>query len=276
MSAAIEAALLCLGRHEPAILVRIAEVAGSTPREAGTAMLVTESAIAGTVGGGQLEWRAIEVAREMLADERRTLELRLPLGPALAQCCGGYVALSLQRLAPEDAVALRTDLAAADASLPLVALFGAGHVGRAVATALSPLPCRLQWIDPRPDAFPAAASRRTAIAVEADPVAAVAQLPGGVYVLIMTHSHPLDLDLVEAALRRDDTAWVGLIGSATKRARFEGQLRARGLGPEAIDRLVCPIGITGIEGKEPAVIAVAVAAQFMMAFEANARRGASA
>ncbi len=154
----------------------------------------------------------------------------------------------------------------------LLALFGAGHVGQAVVRALGPLPCRILWIDGRPDLLPAEPAGNVTPRVEAEPVAAVSGLLPGTFVLVMTHSHPLDLDIVEAALRRADLAWVGLIGSDTKRRRFESQLRARGVTQPMIDRLVCPIGIAGIEGKEPAVIAASVTAQLLIAFEAAARR----
>ncbi len=135
-----------------------------------------------------------------------------------------------------------------------------------------PCPVAILWIDGRADLLPAEPAGNVTPRVEAEPVAAVSGLPPGTFVLVMTHSHPLDLDIVEAALRRADLAWVGLIGSDTKRRRFESQLRARGVTQPMIDRLVCPIGIAGIEGKEPAVIAASVTAQLLIAFEAAARR----
>lgn len=142
-------------------------------------------------------------------------------------------------------------------------LFGAGHVGRALALALAPLPVALAWFDPRPEAFPAVLPANAAPAVLGDPAAAVAAAPGGAAVLVMTHSHPLDLAVVAAALARPDLGPVGLIGSATKRARFLARLAAAGLAEAARARLVCPVGVPGISGKEPAVIAAAVAAQVL-------------
>jgi xanthine dehydrogenase accessory protein XdhC len=268
------AAIACLDRGEPAVLVTVSDVLGSAPREAGAAMLVTADAIAGTIGGGHLEWRAIEAARGLLLAAGAESELALPLGPALTQCCGGHVRLKLHRLVEADRVALEQALVEQAARGPLLALFGAGHVGRAVVRALEPLPCRILWIDGRSELLPTEATRHVTPRVEPQPEAAVKALPPGAFVLVMTHSHPLDLDIVEAALRRADLAWVGLIGSDTKRKRFESQLRARGVAKAAVERLVCPIGIAGILGKEPAVIAASATAQLLIAFETMARRDA--
>ena len=269
MAAALSAALSAIERREPVVLVTVVEVLGSAPREAGTSMLVTEHGLAGTIGGGQLEWRALEAARALLAEGGTGRTLELPLGPALQQCCGGHVALRLELLGEADLPRLAEALAEARAALPLVALFGAGHVGRAVVQALGPLPCSLIWVDSRADMFPTTMPANAEARPTADPVAVARRLPAGAFHLVMTHSHPLDLELVATVLERGDFAWLGLIGSETKRRRFESQLRARGLPSE---RLVCPIGIAGIEGKEPPVIAASVAAQLLIAFEAVAAR----
>ncbi|MEZ5860323.1 MAG: xanthine dehydrogenase accessory protein XdhC [Geminicoccaceae bacterium] len=198
-----------------------------------------------------------------LAGEPLPERLDLPLGPALAQCCGGHVTLRLRHLAAADRAMLAERLTAWQAGLPRVVLFGAGHVGRAVVAALAPLPCRVLWLDSRPGQLPAEAPGQVETMEIADP-AGFATSPGDL-VLVMTHSHPLDLAIVEAMLRRGDFAWLGLIGSATKRQRFERQLAAVGLSAE---RLVCPIGLAAITGKEPAVIAASVAAQLLVAMEA--------
>lgn len=260
-------------RPDPAadsvVLVRVAEVLGSAPREAGAAMLVGPEDGEGTIGGGALEWRAQAIAREMLATGERFYRATLPLGPALGQCCGGQVTLAFTLTTRE---AARAALHEADGDLPLVALYGAGHVGRAVARILGELPCRLLWFDPRPGMFPAGLPARVRTRRLDTPEAAVAAVPGDAFHLVMTHSHPLDLALTEAVLRRGDFAWLGLIGSRTKRARFARRLRAAGIGEDLLARLVCPIGISGIRDKRPAVIAVAVAAQLLLAFEARAAR----
>ena len=143
----------------------------------------------------------------------------------------------------------------------LLYLFGAGHVGRALVLALAPLPFRTRWIDPRREVFPERAPANVAMVHAEEPARELAAAPDGAQVLVMTHSHPLDLAIVSEALGQQRFSFVGLIGSATKRARFLSQMRAAGLSEEALARLVCPIGLPGVEGKEPAVIAAAIAAQ---------------
>jgi len=146
-------------------------------------------------------------------------------------------------------------------------LFGAGHVGRALVLALAQLPFAVMWVDPRPDAFPAYLPKNiTALHLE-DPTTAVVDAPAGSFVLVMTHSHPLDLALVGAALADERFPYVGLIGSGSKRARFEHMLRDAGVPRERIEQLVCPIGIDGIKSKAPAVIAAAIVAELLIGDE---------
>ncbi|MCK6425617.1 MAG: xanthine dehydrogenase accessory protein XdhC [Burkholderiaceae bacterium] len=246
-----------------AIDVAIVAHRGSVPRETGTHMLVAAQTRAGSIGGGHLEWKALEAARALLAaGAAGPVELAFPLGPALGQCCGGHVTLRLQRLSPESLAAW-----ASPAERFFLQLHGAGHVGRAVAHLLATLPCRVQWIDERDDAFPPPgegpdAAHLERLAVDS-PEAEVALAPPQACFLVLTHSHDLDLRIVEAILRRDDLRWCGLIGSATKRARFEHRLRSRGLTPAQLARLTCPAGLPGIVGKEPEVIAVGVVAQLL-------------
>ena len=147
-------------------------------------------------------------------------------------------------------------------------LFGAGHVGRALALALAPLPFEVIWVDPRPDAFPAYMPANATARRLDDPIEALTAAAAGSFVLVMSHSHQLDLALVQAALADGRFASVGLIGSKSKRARFEKRLAAAGVAPERIRSLVCPIGVGGIGSKEPAVIAAATAAQLLVHDEA--------
>ena len=250
------------------IIVRIAQARGSTPRDADAAMLVTAHEAAGTVGGGSLEWSAIERARELLGSGAPADQWATPLGPALGQCCGGAVTLAYAVL---DAQALQ----AWAETVPLfdLQLYGAGHVGRAVATLLATLDVSVDWIDEREEAFaqqttlstpwPAHIRQVCVDAVEAEVRAA----PPGAFYLVLTHDHDLDLRITEAILRRGDFGFLGLIGSKTKRARFVRRFEQRGIAPEAIARMTCPIGVDGIAGKQPEVLAVAAVAQLLQAAE---------
>lgn len=246
-----------------AVLVEVMATKGSAPREAGTRMLVSARQVRGTIGGGHLELKAIESARAMLAaDARGPLEQHYPLGPALGQCCGGAVTLRLARLQPAHL---------ADWALPpprfALQLYGAGHVGRAIVRLLADLPCRVQWIDEREGEFPRDAELPAHIErVCVEPVhAEVGVAPPGAFYLVLTHSHDLDLAISQAILERGDFGFFGLIGSRTKRARFVRRFEQRGIAPAAIERMACPIGVPGVEGKEPEVIAVAVVAQLLQA-----------
>ena len=249
-----------LASGRPAMLVQVIEHRGSVPRETGTRMLVAADAVAGTIGGGHLEWQAIAQARRQLADRQaKPSDQHYPLGPALGQCCGGALTL---RTGPLDAPALAGW--PATAPLFMLQLYGAGHVGCAIVRLLDDLPCRVQWIDEREDEFPAAASAPHIERLCVEPVQAeVRSAPPGACYLVLTHSHDLDLAITEAILRRGDFNYLGLIGSATKRARFLRRLDQRGVSPEVLARLTCPIGLPGITGKQPELIALAVVAQLL-------------
>jgi xanthine dehydrogenase accessory protein XdhC len=259
-----------LDRDEPVVIVQVAAARGSTPREAGTSMLVTARRSEGTIGGGRLEWEAIERARAMLASGEAAATIRLPLGPAVGQCCGGNVTLDLRRAATRDVDALAAHEASMAERLPVVLLFGAGHVGRALARALAPLPLRVRWIDGRAQEFPdppiagpeVVLTERWRPEVEAAP-------PQAAY-FVMTYSHGLDFEICEAVLRRGDFAYLGLIGSGSKRARFEHGWRELGLDAALLKRLVCPIGGT-LKDKRPPVIAALAAAQLLQALAASAQ-----
>ena len=254
-----DTALQWLAQGQPAIVVEVGDHRGSVPRETGTRMLVAAREVHGTIGGGHLELQAIEHARRLLRGEPLRQEQRLALGPTLGQCCGGALTLRYQSLA-----------SSVPAGWPLPAprfvlqLYGAGHVGRAIVRALEPIDCRVHWIDERESEFPPAPSAPhiERLCVE-PPEAEVAHAPAGAFYLVLTHSHGLDLRITEAILHRGDFGYLGLIGSRTKRARFQHQFEARGIPAERLQRLTCPIGMPGIVGKEPDVIAVAVVAQLL-------------
>ncbi len=261
-------------RDEPSVLVTIAAAAGSSPREAGCRMLVHRHGIAGSIGGGHLELKAIERARAMLAspDCRTVDELSLSLGPSLGQCCGGRVRLALERL---DGTAF-TRLERMETPAEPIYLFGAGHVGRALVHVLAQLPYRIHWYDGRSEMFPAELPGNVRVEISAEPRHDVASAPAGCFFLVMTHSHALDLDICDRVLARGDFSFLGLIGSASKRATFLGRLRRRGHSDAALTRLTCPIGLPQVPGKQPAMIAVAVAGQLlaMSAAKALERLGA--
>lgn len=266
MIGALDALLDRLAR-EDAVLVRVTATQGSAPREAGTWMAVwADGNLTGTIGGGQLEFQATQVARQALQDGAPIEEVRrYPLGPSLGQCCGGVMYLSYRRVGAADRAALQSELIA---QLPLVALFGGGHVGAALARLLASLPFAVRWIDSRDGVFPEALPVQIACE-HSEPVQdAVAQLAPGSRVLIMSFSHAEDLDIVIACLKRlrtrDDLPFIGLIGSKTKWATFRHRLEARGFSEAELARVTCPIGVPGIGGKEPEVIAVAVAAQLLL------------
>jgi xanthine dehydrogenase accessory factor len=201
----------------------------------------------------------------LLSGELVPTHLRQVLGPSLGQCCGGVVELALERLDAEDGARVRTLLMPPRTPL---ALFGGGHVGRAIVNALAPLPFAVRWIDSRDEIFPADVPDGVDCEHSNPVQAAVADLAPGSRVLIMSFSHAEDLDIVMACLKRlrerDDLPFVGLIGSQTKWATFRHRLEERGFAAEEIARITCPIGVPGIAGKEPEVIAVAVAAQLLL------------
>jgi xanthine dehydrogenase accessory protein XdhC len=259
-----------LDRAEPVVRVHVAAARGSTPREAGTAMLVTGQRSHGTIGGGRLEWEATRRARALLESGAPTDTLRMPLGPSVGQCCGGNVTLELKRAAAADVDALAAHESRLTLRLPQVLLFGAGHVGRALARALAPLPVRLRWIDEREHEFPDPPLAGPEVVMTGRWPAEVEAAPPGAAYFVMTYSHGLDFEICEAVLRRGDFAYLGLIGSRSKRARFEHGWRALGLDDALLARLVCPIG-GPLKDKRPPVIAALAAAQLLHALATNAQ-----
>jgi xanthine dehydrogenase accessory factor len=304
-----------LAEHGAAVLVTLAESAGSSPREVGARMVVRpDGRFSGTIGGGALEWLALAEAQQMMAGGAATAAFRRlnkALGPELGQCCGGRVVVTLERFEGRDldkvvplATAeragrfvtlsepgrpMRRSLATGSPEGPGYAaltdgriaerfgslatplyLFGAGHVGRSLVLALAPLPFAVTWIDPRPRSFPSHVPGNVSCRTGTEPVGLLDNAPDGAFVAIMTHSHALDLDVAGAALLARRFAYVGVIGSATKRARFASTLRQIGLGDDEIGRLICPIGIAEIRDKAPAAIATAIAAQLLIRRDAIA------
>lgn len=256
-------------RLQDAVWVTVQSHRGSVPREAGAWMVVFSQNQVGTIGGGHLEWQALREARDRLAGQLGEPTRRFALGPSLGQCCGGEVVLGFEHVSAADISRLQAWFSQARLGLAPVALFGGGHVGRALAQILASLPVKLRWVDSRDEIFPS----QLPVHVQAeysDPVqAAVGDLAPGSLVVIMSFSHAEDLEVVAACLTRRraraDLPFVGLIGSKSKWAAFRHRLEARGFTAAELAQVNCPIGIPGIRGKAPEVIAVAVAAQLLQA-----------
>ncbi len=264
-----------LAGDAPCALVEVVEARGSVPREAGAWMLVTAEAFAGTIGGGQLEYIALDNARRLLRTGAAAETLDVPLGPEIGQCCGGRARLRVARVGAAGRAALAARLAAERASQPQVLVFGAGHVGRALMAALDLLPVRAILIDGRAAELalaPRTAETRYVALPEAEVAAA---LPGSAFV-VLTHDHALDFLIADAALARGDAAYVGLIGSKTKRARFAAWRAETGTPrAAALSGLTCPIG--GPSGdKRPEVIAAMTAAEIMRRLAAESGTGDAA
>ena len=240
---------------EPCVLVTIIEERGSTPRNAGSKMVVSRERLFDTIGGGHLEYKAQQIAREMLENRSRNTRLeRFSLGASLGQCCGGATVLLFEPMGQPQAH---------------ISVFGAGHVGRALVPLLASLPCKVRWIDSRESEFPAQIPAGVEKVVNDDVVDEVESMPAGSYFIVMTHNHQLDLELTAAILERNDFTYYGLIGSKSNRAKFEHRLRDRGFQPERVQRMRCPMGIAEVKGKLPVEIAVSIAGEVIAIYNAN-------
>ncbi|MGY2201349.1 xanthine dehydrogenase accessory protein XdhC [Pseudomonas gingeri] len=240
---------------DPCVLVTIIEELGSTPRNAGSKMVVSASSTFDTIGGGHLEYKATQIARDMLASGQQNTHLeRFSLGASLGQCCGGVTVLLFEPMGQVQAE---------------IAVFGAGHVGRALVPLLASLPCRVRWIDSREQEFPPQIPSGVRKIISDEPVEEIDRLPAGSYCIVMTHNHPLDLELSAAILRRNDFAYFGLIGSKTKRVKFEHRLRERGYDNALLQRMRCPMGLAEVKGKLPVEIAISIAGEVIATYNAN-------
>lgn len=239
-------------------LVTVTNAEGSTPREQGAWMMVTPQGFHGSIGGGTLEWHAMAEAQALLGKPATYKVIRKILGPDLGQCCGGRVDLRIESFDCESLTQLRDQAAKHKEDFQHIHLWGAGHVGRALVMALAPLPFRISWWDQRPQAFPSAVPQN---------VTCRTGNPNGMednaFVLVMSHSHALDFEIVDYGLRNPDFQFVGVIGSQTKRARFIKRLREAGHDEASITRLTCPIGVSSLKSKLPAVIAAGVVVQML-------------
>lgn len=274
-----------LVESERAVLVTVIEVKGSAPRGVGTAMIVLANAIDGTIGGGRLEFEAMSAAHKMISQNANTpLRERYPLGDRLGQCCGGSVELLFEPIEPDWSTWIGEALQALELnssysrSGPMgdegfthivkpprahLVLCGAGHVGRALVQVLTNAPISVHWVDERASEFPQAIPSNVMCEVSDLPEVVVTNAPANSAVLITTHRHDLDFSLAEIGIARTDLAYCGMIGSASKRSRFERQWRQRDREDAQLQRLICPIGSAGPSGKEPEVVAIAVAAEIL-------------
>lgn len=229
----------------PGVMITLVDERGSTPRNAGTKMVVSQDHQFDTIGGGHLEYKAIKIARQMLEQKQGQPRLeRFSLGASLGQCCGGATTLLFEPL---------------NTGTVQIALFGAGHVARALIPILASLPCQIRWIDSREGEFPTNIPEGVEKIVSEYPVDKIDNLPANSYFIVMTHNHQLDQALAEAILKRNDFEYFGLIGSKTKRNKFCHRLQAKGFTEPQIARMICPIGIGEIKGKLPTEIAISVA-----------------
>jgi xanthine dehydrogenase accessory factor len=250
-----------LSRHGAVIRVALTRVRGSSPREAGTEMFVSPDALWGTIGGGQLEYMAIDQARAMLRDGRAGATMDVPLGPEIGQCCGGRVEIALTLMDEADRAAARARAKTETDALPHVYVLGAGHVGRALADLFQHLPVKCVLIDTRLEEL-SLVTADVETRLSAVPEMDIAAAPPGSAFIVLTHDHALDFLLTSAALARGDAAYVGMIGSATKRAKFRNWAHDHA-GGQTIDQLNCPIGASGSRDKRPGVIAAFVVAEVM-------------
>ncbi len=280
----IEDLIAAVEREGSAVVVMVAEAQGSVPREAGAAMLVTALRAAGTIGGGTVEHRALAHARTMLGVEAPApVILDFPLGPALDQCCGGHMRVAFAVFGAADLERLREARGELElwpggpvlieAAAPRhVLIYGGGHVGTALARALAPLPFAVRWVDARLDAFPAEIPAGVETVETPLPEAEAKAAPGDALHVVLTHSHALDLEIIAAVLERGEFGFLGVIGSATKKALFLRRLRERGIPEGRLARLTCPIGVPGVRDKRPEVIAATVAVQLLQAAHAAVQR----
>ena len=267
MSTLITKATTFFSANSPVVRVELTRVRGSSPREAGTEMFVAAADLWGTIGGGQLEQIAVNRARTMLANGTLGENLDLPLGPEIGQCCGGRVEMKLSRMGRKDREDALDRLRAEEEQQPHVFIMGAGHVGRAIANLLQHAPVHCVLVDMREEEL-AKCSADVEKRLRAIPEVDVYNAPENSAFIVLTHDHGLDFLLTSAALELGHAAYVGMIGSATKRAKLRSWCRTHCNGL-SIDNLTCPIGAAGSRDKRPEIIAAFVAAEVLTALTAK-------
>ncbi len=233
------------------VLVTIIGITGSTPRNSGTKMVISQNENFDTIGGGHLEYKAIKAARALLLGNKDCQLIKhFQLGSQLGQCCGGNVSVLFECFSTNTIH---------------IALFGAGHVGQALIPMLAGLPCHVTWVDNRESQFPAYCENFANITkcISDDPAGEVASMPRNTLYVIMTHNHQLDFDISLAILKRQDFHYLGLIASDTKWRRFQQRYKHREIEPSLIAQMNCPIGLVNVVGKKPMEVAISVAGQLI-------------
>jgi xanthine dehydrogenase accessory factor len=239
----------CEQNGQSYVIATVLGAAGSIPRDQGSKMVITAGADFDSLGGGHLEFSVMNKAREMMANGQSGNHIEhFPLGASLGQCCGGSVTVLMESFVQQ--------------GLNLT-VFGAGHVAKALMTILAGLPGQVRWVDSREDQFPADVASNIKKTVEEFPMDVIKTLPSNSQLLILTHNHQLDFELVEAALNRGDFSFIGCIGSNTKAQRFQMRLGHKNFSQSKIDSLICPVGLLDIPGKLPMEVAVSMAAQLI-------------
>jgi xanthine dehydrogenase accessory factor len=239
----------CEQNGQSYVIATVLGAAGSIPRDQGSKMVITADDDFDSLGGGHLEFSVMNKAREMMANDQSGNHIEhFPLGASLGQCCGGSVTVLMESFVQK--------------GLNLT-VFGAGHVAKALMTILAGLPGQVRWVDSREDQFPAGVASNIKKCIEEFPVDVIQTLPKNSQLLILTHNHQLDFELVEAALNRGDFSFIGCIGSNTKAERFQMRLDHKGFSQQQIDDLICPVGMLDIPGKLPMEVAVSMAAQLI-------------
>ncbi len=240
---------------KPYVIITVIGKRGSVPRDGGTKMVVCDDQNYCTIGGGHLEYRAIDLAKEMLSDgqENQRIE-QFALGPTLGQCCGGNVTLLFELF---EGLNLN------------IMLFGAGHVGKALVSVLHQLPCKLRWIDSRADEFPEVIPSTVKKMISEEPIEAVLEAPANTYFIVMTHKHSLDFDIIEKILTRDDAKYVGLIGSTTKWEKFKLRFAHKDYKPSFYNKVRCPVGLNTVTGKRPIEVAISIAAEIIADYQSG-------
>ncbi|CCN49540.1 putative Xanthine dehydrogenase accessory protein XdhC [Vibrio nigripulchritudo MADA3029] len=244
--------------NQACVMVTVLDERGSVPRGVGTKMLITEDRLIATIGGGHLEHLATQMARQMLEDKATDVNVEtFNLGARLGQCCGGMATLCFEPIGTRKRH---------------LYLFGAGHVAKALVNVVATLDFEITWIDQREHEFPSNTPANVEVLVSDDPVGEVNFAHENSYFLVMTHNHQLDFDLTRAILDREDSCYFGVIGSATKRKKFDMRLKQRGYKGSQLETMTSPIGLSDVPGKLPAEIAVSVAGELIAHYQAEEAR----